>query len=104
VPAVRENLAAGRDVTLAAGIIASWARYAEGTDEQGAPIDVGDHLRDTLMAIARRGRDDPLAFLGVRELFGDLADDERFTTPYRRTLDSLYRRGARVTLKELVGS
>jgi mannitol 2-dehydrogenase len=104
VPAVRENLAAGRDVTLAAGIIASWARYAEGTDEQGAPIDVVDHLRGTLMPLARRGRDDPLAFLGVRDLFGDLADDERFTAPYRRILDSLYRRGARVTLEELVGT
>ncbi len=103
VPAVRENLAAGRDVALAAGIIASWARYAEGTDEQGAPIEVVDHLSDTLMPMARRGREEPLAFLDVRELFGDLADDPRFTAPYARTLDSLHRRGARAALAELLG-
>jgi mannitol 2-dehydrogenase len=103
VPAVLENLAADRDVTLGAAIIASWARYATGTDEDGAPIAVDDRLKDTLGPLARRGRVDPLAFLRVPELFGGLADDERFTGPYRRTLDSLYRRGARATLADLVG-
>jgi mannitol 2-dehydrogenase len=102
LPTVRENLAAGRDVSLAAAIIASWARYAQGTDEQGAPIEVVDHRRETLVPLARRGRDDPMAFLGVSELFGDLADDERLAAPYRDTLDSMYRRGARATLSDLV--
>jgi hypothetical protein len=46
-------------------------------------------------------REDPLAFLANRQLFGDLVDDERFTGPYLATLDSLYRRGAQATLKEL---
>ena len=35
------------------------------------------------MAPARRDRDDPLAFLADRDLFGDLVDDERFTDAYR---------------------
>ena len=104
VPAVRENLAAGRDVTLGAAIIASWARYAEGIDEQGAPIEVVDRLKDTLMPLARRWPDEPLAFLSVRELFGDLVDDERFTAPYLAALESLHRRGARETLEALLGS
>jgi mannitol 2-dehydrogenase len=103
VPAILENLAAGRDVSLGAAVIASWARYAEGMDEDGEPIEVDDHLKDTLMPLARRGRDDPLAFLRLPELFGGLVDDQRFTGPYRRTLESLHRRGARATLEELVG-
>jgi mannitol 2-dehydrogenase len=102
VPAILENLAAGRDVTLGAAVIASWARYAEGIDEAGEPIAVDDRLKDTLMPLARRGRDDPLAFLRLPDLFGGLVDDDRFTRPYRATLDSLHRRGARATLEELV--
>jgi mannitol 2-dehydrogenase len=47
LPVIRENLAAGRDVTLSAAIVASWARYAEGVDEQGEPITVVDRLADT---------------------------------------------------------
>src|ERR671917_798079 len=46
LPVIRENLAAGRDVRLAAAVGASWARYAEGVDEQGRPIEVVDRLKD----------------------------------------------------------
>jgi mannitol 2-dehydrogenase len=34
-------------------------------------------------------------------VFGDLIDDERFTSVYRRHLDSLYEVGARATLEKL---
>ena len=103
LPVIRHNLATGGEVHRSAAVVASWARYAEGTDEQGAPIDVVDRLRDTLTASARRQRDDPLAFVADREVFGDLADDERFVEPYRRALADLQTHGARATLERLVG-
>ncbi len=102
LPVIRENLAAGRDVTLAAAVVASWARYAEGVDEQGAPIEVVDQLRTSLMANAGRQHDDPLAFVANRDVFGDLVDDERFTTAYTAALASLHRVGARATLEALM--
>jgi mannitol 2-dehydrogenase len=102
LPVVRDNLAAGGQVRRSAAVVAGWARYSEGVDEQGEAIDIADRRRDTLMAAARRQREDPLAFLADRQLFGDLVDDERFTAPYLATLDSLYRRGARATLEALV--
>jgi mannitol 2-dehydrogenase len=99
---IRENLAAGREVTHATAVVASWARYAEGVDEQGEPITVVDRLADTLTEIAARQREDPLAFVANRELFGDLVDEPGFTEPYLRTLESLHTRGARATLESLV--
>jgi mannitol 2-dehydrogenase len=102
LPVVRANLDAGGEVRLSAAIVASWARYAEGVDEQGEPITVVDRLADQLTATARRQRDDPLAFVADRTLFGDLVDDERFTTAYLQTLTSLHERGARATLESLV--
>src|SRR5918995_1902575 len=104
LPVIRENLAAGRDVRLAAAVVASWARYAEGVDEQGEPITVVDRLADSLTAIAQTQRADPLAFVANRELFGDLVDQPGFTEPYRATLESLHERGARATLESLVGT
>jgi mannitol 2-dehydrogenase len=68
-------------------------------DEEGRPIEVMDRRRDRLMANARRQREDPLAFLADRELFGDLVDDDRFTAHYRAVLASLYASGARSTLQ-----
>ena len=104
LPVIRENLAAGRDVRYAAAVVASWARYAEGVDEQGEPIEVVDRLAEQLTAIARTQSDEPLAFVANRELFGDLVDEPGFTEPYLSALESLHRHGARATLESLVGT
>ena len=101
LPVIRHNLATGGEITRSAAVVASWARYAEGIDEQGRPIEVVDRLKDTLMANARRQRENPLAFIADRELFGDLIDDERFTAHYRASLASLHEHGARTTLEKL---
>lgn len=101
VPVVRQQLAAGGPVHRSAAIVASWARYMEGTDERGQPIDVVDRHRERLTALARAQREDPLAFISNRELFGDLAEHQRFVEPYLDTLHSLHERGARATLERL---
>jgi mannitol 2-dehydrogenase len=102
LPVIRENLASGGEIRRSAAVVAAWARYCEGVDEEGRPIDIADRRRDRLVANARRQREDPLAFLADRDLFGDLVDDERFTTHYRAVLTSLYERGARATIEALV--
>jgi mannitol 2-dehydrogenase len=102
LPVVREQLAAGGEIGRSAAVVASWARYAEGVDEQGEPIEVVDRLKDTLMRNARRQRDDPDAFIAERDVFGDLVDHERFVAAYRSALASLHERGARATLESLV--
>jgi mannitol 2-dehydrogenase len=102
LPVVREQLAAGGEIRRSAAVVASWARYAEGTDEQGEPIEIVDRLRDTLTPLARRQYEDPDAFIANRDVFGDLADDKRFVTAYRSALSSLHHHGARATLESLV--
>jgi mannitol 2-dehydrogenase len=104
VPVIRDNLAHDRPVTVSAAIVASWARYAEGVDEQGERIEVVDRLADQLVATAQTQGEDPLAFVRNRELFGDLVDEPRFVEAYLTALDSLHTRGARATVAELAGS
>jgi mannitol 2-dehydrogenase len=102
VPVIHDNLAAGRPVALSAAIVASWARYAEGIDEQGAPIEIVDQRAARVMLAAARQGEDPLAFVRDRELFGDLAERTEFTKPYLWALDSFRRNGARATIEALV--
>ncbi|HTW02792.1 MAG TPA: mannitol dehydrogenase family protein [Streptosporangiaceae bacterium] len=102
LPVIRERLSAGGEIRLSAAVVASWARYAEGTDEQGRPIEVVDRLAEVLTGLARRQRDDPDAFIANPGVFGDLADDKRFVAAYRSALASLHERGARATLESLV--
>lgn len=101
VPVIRKNLENDGDVRLSAAIVASWARYAEGVDEQGEPIEVVDQLKDQLIPLARSQKDNPLAFIENTALFGDLAQQPRFVEAYTWALDSLHRHGAKATLEAL---
>jgi mannitol 2-dehydrogenase len=102
LPVVRANLAAGGPVRLSAATVASWARYAEGVDEQGERIDVKDQLADTLVPLARSQHENPTAFIENTAVFGDLASQPRFVEAYVWALDSLHRDGARATLETLL--
>lgn len=102
IPVVRENLAAGRPVGLSAAIVASWARYAEGIDEQGNHITVVDRLAGQLQATAAGNRENPDAFIEQRGLFGDIVDDEAFAAPYRAALASLHEHGSLATLEAIM--
>ena len=101
LPVVNINLENGGEIHRSAAIVASWARYAEGTDEQGNLIEVVDRLKDKLMAAAALQRTQHLAFISDREVFGDLVDNERFVSAYSEALASLHRHGATETLRTL---
>jgi mannitol 2-dehydrogenase len=101
VPVIRANLASGGEITRATAIVASWARYAQGVDEKGQPIDVQDALRDEVMARARQQGEDPLAFVRNTQLFGDLVDNAEFARCYEKCLRSFHTAGARRTLQDI---
>ncbi len=103
VPVIRHQLASGGDVRRSALVVASWARFAEGVDEAGEPIDIVDRRRDQVMERARRQTAEPLAFLEDRDLFHDLQDHKRFTDEYLAALESLHAHGARATLEAWQG-
>jgi mannitol 2-dehydrogenase len=103
VPVIRHQLAHEGPIGSAALVVASWARYAEGRDEQGQAIVVVDPLAEQTMAAARRQDEDPLAFLQQRDLFGDLADQPRFVAAYVPLLQHLKAHGAQATLEVHLG-
>ena len=98
VPVIRHNLDNGGEIARSALVVAAWARYAEGVDEAGEPIEIVDSRKDEVMARAARQHAEPLAFLEDRDLFEGLIDDARFTDAYRAALDALHADGARATL------
>ncbi len=102
VPAIQHNVATGGEVDASALVVAAWARYAEGVDEQGEPIEVVDNDKARVMAAAQESTRDPAAFLAMTDYFGDLGTDERFTRAYAAHLASLRERGARATLEALM--
>ncbi|MGB3859205.1 MAG: mannitol dehydrogenase family protein [Ornithinimicrobium sp.] len=102
VPVIQHNLEHDGPIEHSALIVASWARYAEGEDEQGNPIKVVDRIKDRVMAAAAKQDEDPIAFLRDPDLFGNLSENERFTHAYQEHLDVLHSGGARASLERLV--
>jgi mannitol 2-dehydrogenase len=102
VPVVKQQLQTGGEIRRSAAIIASWARYAEGIDEHGAPIEIVDNAKQLVLDAAARQAEDPLAFVRVEAFFGDLALSPRFASAYTSALASLHEHGARATLEALV--
>ncbi|NMR31387.1 mannitol dehydrogenase family protein [Crystallibacter degradans] len=102
VPVIQENLKNDGEIHRSAAIVASWARYAEGTDEVGEAFVVVDRLKEHLMEAAARNREDKLAFISQREVFGDLVDEPRFVEAYAAALGSLQTRGAKATVAALI--
>lgn len=103
VQVIRERLSAGEVPTLSIAVVASWARYAEATDEQGEPIEVVDNLASELIPLAQSQRENVLAFVKNENLFGDLAENPEFAENYEHSLRSLWEKGAKVTLENLLG-
>jgi mannitol 2-dehydrogenase len=102
LPVIRQQLATGGPFTRSAAVVASWARYAEGTDENGETHELDDALAPQLQAAARRQRGHPTAFVeDNRAVFGELADDTRFIRVYSSILTSLLERGVRRTFTDL---
>jgi mannitol 2-dehydrogenase len=100
LPVIRENLAAGGQVRRSAMVVACWARYAEGVDEQDRPIDVVDADVAEVQRAARAQDERSTAFLEQRRHFGDLVDDARFRSTYLAAVTLVRKEGVRGALRQ----
>lgn len=101
LPTIHEQLERGGPIDAGALIVASWAAYARGVDEQGQEIDVVDRRKQEIMAAAA-DETDPLRFLRNTDLFGDLAENKRFTDAYQHHLQVAVEKGARAAIAALL--
>lgn len=103
LPSTRDRLARGLPVEGLSLVSALWCRYLGGPDEAGRPIIVDDPAAERLTDHAVRAKTDPMAFLQMREIFGDLGDDPRFAAPFAAHLSALWRDGTEAVLQRYAG-
>lgn len=103
LPTVRDALAAGAPVEGLALVEAAWARMCAGQREDGTPIEPNDPFWDDLTAVAQTARDTPRAWLEMRHLYGDLADQPRFAEAFARWLRMIWAEGTETALRAYTG-
>jgi mannitol 2-dehydrogenase len=101
LPTVNDQLKAGGSVNRSAFVVAAWCRYAEGSDEKGNKYPVEDDMKVVIQEAALRSRLDPLAFLKIETIFGDLAYSGQFTEAYQKALQCIYKNGVATSIREM---
>lgn len=92
IATINENLERGGRIEYAALVIAAWCFYSDkGVNRHGEPLDIVDAMKDELHRAAAGTENDPLSFLKLEPVFGDLAHNERFADAYSRMAIALYR-------------
>ena len=102
IPALRDALDAGRPHGCLTLALAGWLRYLTGKDDRGETIELQDARAKELHALAAEGHNDPRPLLGVRDLFGDLADRQGFVPQLQAALSQLSSVGARAAIHDIV--
>ena len=103
LPSTSDRLAKGQDVQGLALVSALWCRYLEGKSDSGRAIEFNDASAERLQKAALASRDNPLAFLDLKDIFGAVAQSGQFQKRFVEALASLRNKGTRATLKAYVG-
>lgn len=98
LPSTADRLRTGRDVQGLALVSALWCRYFMGTSDSGRKITFNDASADRLNKAALEARQNPLAFLALEDIFGDVGKSEIFQKRFTEALVSLGEKGTRATL------
>ncbi|MEO6062629.1 MAG: mannitol dehydrogenase family protein [Thermoflexales bacterium] len=91
VPTVTENLARNGSTRFAALVFAAWCYVCDkGVDGNGRPFAAADAMEAELHQAALGTSADPVAFLRLRSVFGDLADNPMFRDEYAKVVAEIY--------------
>ncbi|HTR12529.1 MAG TPA: mannitol dehydrogenase family protein, partial [Roseiarcus sp.] len=104
LPTATDRLKAGASVKGLALVSALWCRYVYGESESCKVIPPNDPNWERLQAAAKPARRDPKAFLAMRDIFGELADNPTYVAAFSGALTSLWSRGVRATLADYLES
>jgi len=99
IPTIREAVEAGTPVAGLALVEAAWCRMCYGTRENGEVIEPNDPVWDDLVAVAKRAKDSPRAWLEMRQYYGDLADKPVFADAFARWLEMIWSDGVEAAMK-----
>jgi mannitol 2-dehydrogenase len=98
LPSARDRLAKGHGVAGLALVSALWCRYCYGETDSGQPIPPNDSDWTRLQATACQAKDNPTAWLGLTDIFGELAQNATYVAAFSTALKSLWANGTKATL------
>jgi len=92
IPTIHENLARGGSIKYATLVIASWCLYSDkGRSQDGVELEIVDEMKNQLHRAAMGTPDDPLSFVRLETIFGDLTSNKQFAALYTEMVQVIYK-------------
>lgn len=102
VPVARDRIRAGASIESLAFESALWCRHCFGKSESGRDITAGDPIWPRLTELAAKAKDDPLVWLSMDDVYGDVGQNEGFRSAFARSLNAIWSKGTERALADFV--
>lgn len=86
---VKEQLKRDGKINYAAFVVAAWCRYNDGVDENGSTYQIEDAMSNELIRAAAHSHQNPINFLQIEAIFGDLVKNKTFTDAFLKAVQML---------------
>jgi len=93
LPTVNAQLAGQGSVDFAASVIAAWAIYSLGKDENHDDLIIKDVMANTLAKQAQMATSDPAKFLELESIFGKLRTSKPFVNAFTNAYETISNNG-----------
>ena len=93
LPTVKAQLNENGPIDYAAFVIAAWAIYSLGLDENGNSLKIKDAMAEELHKKAIEAKDKPELFLGIETVFGGMKESEIFVKAYANAYQNILKYG-----------
>lgn len=101
LPTIKAQLKNGGDYTRAAFVVAAWCKYNDGKDENGNTYPIEDAMSNELIRAAALSHQNPIRFLEIEPIFGDLVNNKAFVDAFLHSLEMLRNRKVKECVQEL---
>jgi mannitol 2-dehydrogenase len=101
LPTIKAQLQGEGNIKRAAFVVAAWCKYNDGVDENGMHYDIEDAMSNLLIRAAALSRQEPIRFLEIEPVFGDLVQNEDFVEAFLHSLALLRSKKVRECVKEM---
>lgn len=92
IPTLKENLERGGSIQYATFVLAAWCYYSDkGINEKGVALEIIDENKKSVKKAARDTKNNWTSFIEQADIFGDLTENDRFTSTYLSIIKIIYR-------------
>lgn len=101
LPTINAQLQNGGNFARAAFVVAAWCKYNDGVDENGNTYPIEDAMSNELIRAAALSHQNPIRFLEIEPVFGDMINNQAFVNAFLTSLEMLRSKKVKDCVKEI---